>query len=158
MKLIFLDIDGVMNHENFNDRSRLHHGHAFCPVAVQNLREIIKRTGAKIILSSTWRRGMHQIEIRELFSNYDLDQYVLGKTGILENQIRGNEIKELLDGCDEDFVESFVILDDDDDMGELLPFLVLTTGADGIRVGLMAEQRERAIQILNEKTVAQTHQ
>jgi hypothetical protein len=147
MKLIFLDIDGVMNHEYFNDRSRLHRGHAFCPIAVQNLREIIKRTGANIILSSTWRRGMHQIEIRELFSNYDLDQYVLGKTGILENQIRGNEIKELLDGCDEDFVESFVILDDDD-MGELMPFLVQTVNEQGIRVGLMADQREEAIKIL----------
>jgi hypothetical protein len=148
MKLIFLDIDGVLNHEHFNDRSRLHRGHAICPVAVQNLREIIKRTGAKIILSSTWRRGIHQIEIRELFSHYDLDQYILGKIGILENQIRGNEIKELLDGCDEDFVESFVTLDDDDDMGDLLPFLVQTVNEQGIRVGLMADQREEAIKIL----------
>jgi hypothetical protein len=47
MKLIFLDIDGVMNYEHFYEHSCLHRGLAFCPIAVQNLREIIKRTGAK---------------------------------------------------------------------------------------------------------------
>lgn len=150
MKLIFLDIDGVLNHEYFYEHSRLHRGHGFCPVSVQNLREIIKRTGAKIILSSTWRRGMTMIDMQELFGWYDLDRYVVGKTPIFDGQIRGNEIKNLLDETSIE-IESFVILDDDEDMGELMPFLVLTKNTDGIRLGITDVHREQAIQILNAK-------
>jgi hypothetical protein len=67
MKLISLDIYGVMNHPNLFERSRVHQGQGFCPVAVQNLREIIKRTGVHIILSSTWRKGLNMIDMRLLF-------------------------------------------------------------------------------------------
>jgi hypothetical protein len=143
MKLIFLDIDGVMNHRNFFERSRLHELQEFCPVAVRNLREIIKRTGAYIVLSSTWRLGLSVIDIRLLFSHYDLDQYIIGKTPLMEDQIRGNEIKQLLSEVNAK-VESFVILDDDSDMGELLPYLIHCKDYSG----LSDERREEAIKIL----------
>jgi hypothetical protein len=143
MKLIFLDIDGVMNHRNYIVRSRLHELQEFCPIAVRNLREIIKRTGAKIVLSSTWRQGRTMKQLKTLFSCYDLDQYLIGKTPYLEDQIRGNEIKQFLDNVFEP-VESFVILDDDKDMGELLPHLVHCINFSG----LTDERREEAIRIL----------
>ena len=41
MRLIFLDIDGVMNHAEQKEKSRFHHGYSFCPNAVQSLKRII---------------------------------------------------------------------------------------------------------------------
>ncbi len=79
----------------------------------------------------------------ELFSWYDLQNYVIGRTPVLDDQIRGLEIQKWMD----DFtgIESFVILDDDADMGELLPYLVQTSQTHG----LTDEKRDEAINILN---------
>jgi predicted mannosyl-3-phosphoglycerate phosphatase (HAD superfamily) len=52
MKIIFLDIDGVLN--NYNT---LGEGLNWESNAVKILKRIIKETGAKVVLSSTWRRG-----------------------------------------------------------------------------------------------------
>lgn len=141
MKLIFLDIDGVMNHRNHMVRSRLHNMHEFCPVAVRNLREIIKRTGARIVISSTWRKFK---SIDYVMNCYDLDQYVVGKTPVIEDVIRGKEISAYL--SENPDVEKFVILDDDNDMGILLPELVHCIDYSG----LTDERREQAIQMLGE--------
>lgn len=148
MKIIFLDIDGVMNHRNFFERSRLHYLQEFCPVSVRNLREIIKRTDTKIVLSSTWRKNKSLEKIKELFSWYDLDQYIIGKTPVVENAIRGLEIKEFLSiseasGFD---IESFIIFDDDDDMGEYIDRLIHCVDYSG----LTDERREEAISLLGE--------
>jgi hypothetical protein len=141
MKLIFLDIDGVMNHRKHFVRSRLHDGQEFCPIAVRNLREILKRTGAKIVVSSTWRK-MGLTKIKELFRNYDMQQYIHGITPVIEDVIRGKEIQQYLIGLSD--VESYVILDDDDDMGDLLPRLVHTSQLDGLN----DEKREEVIRLL----------
>lgn len=140
MKLIFLDIDGVMNHRNYMIRSRLHAMQEFCPIAVRNLREIIKRTGAKIVISSTWRKFK---DIHHVMTCYDLDQYVVGKTPVIDDVIRGIEIKRFLYGFGKP-IDSFVILDDDADMGELLPQLVHCKNYSG----LTDDRREEAIALL----------
>lgn len=149
MKLIFLDIDGVMNHNNFFQRSRLHMGQEFCPVAVRNLREIIKRTDAKIVLSSTWRKGLSVGDIKTLFSWYDLDKYVVGKTPVLDEQIRGHEIQLFMDMLHHPIypIESFIIIDDDDDMGDLLPRLIHCANNSGLTTD---DRREYAIEMLGE--------
>lgn len=144
MKLIFLDIDGVMNHRNYMVRSRLHRAQEFCPIAVRNLREIIKRTHSKIVVSSTWRKHGHA-EIRAVLSWYDLHQYLFGITPVINDEIRGKEIQAFIDRyCNS--VESFIILDDDSDMGELLPRLIHCKNYSG----LTDERREEAIKKLEE--------
>ena len=61
MKVIFLDIDGVLNSETFskdNHKVYLATGEIKPDVdekAVQRLVTIIKETNAKIVLSSSWR-------------------------------------------------------------------------------------------------------
>ncbi|WP_310191385.1 HAD domain-containing protein [Bacillus sp. 3255] len=147
MKLIFLDIDGVMNHRNYMVRSRLHMMQEFCPVAVRNLREVVKRTGANIVLSSTWRKGLSIKEIKKLFSWYDLDKYVIGKTPVLDWEIRGKEIQLFMDEFKLQPIESFIILDDDDDMGKLLPHLIHCKSYSGF---VSDERREQAILLLGE--------
>ena len=67
MKIIFLDIDGVLNHQKFytdvsvskRRQSRMElgdeWGEAFCPVSTELLNELITKTGAKVVISSTKR-------------------------------------------------------------------------------------------------------
>ena len=50
-KVIFLDIDGVLNDEG-DEREK---GVVIEPYFVQNLFQIVDKTGAEIILSSSWR-------------------------------------------------------------------------------------------------------
>lgn len=145
MKLIFLDIDGVMNHRKHFVRSRLHEGQEFCPIAVRNLREIIKRTGAKIVVSSTWRK-MGQTRMKNILRSYDMHQYFYGLTPVIDEVIRGIEIQKFLEECGAE-VEQFVILDDDSDMGDLSNHLVHTSYIDGLN----DDKREEAILVLTQK-------
>lgn len=56
MKVIFLDLDGVLavNYQQEDD-----YGSGFHPAFVANLKSIIDATGAKIVVSSSWRKGGH---------------------------------------------------------------------------------------------------
>jgi hypothetical protein len=147
MKLIFLDIDGVMNHRDYFVRSRLHQLQEFCPISVRNLREIIKRTDANIVISSSWRLGGAK-EMKQILSCYDLDKYFVGLTPVINDGIRGLEIQAFIDAFPSlvEPIESFVILDDDKDMGDLLPHLVYCRYG-----GLNDDRREEAISILNKE-------
>jgi hypothetical protein len=71
LKIIFLDIDGVLNSNDWYVRREFEFpdeagktnpfydswGDMFDPIAVENLRKLIERTGAKIVVSSCWRHG-----------------------------------------------------------------------------------------------------
>lgn len=50
--VIFLDIDGVLNEEDYCDRRKVHEER------VERLAKIVHATGAEIVLSSSWRRGV----------------------------------------------------------------------------------------------------
>ena len=61
-KVLFLDIDGVLNTERQHDRCVNegiapvdNFGYAFDPIAVINLKKIIDDTGAGIVISSSWK-------------------------------------------------------------------------------------------------------
>ena len=66
MNYIFLDIDGVMNNrvdwmskvDNNTEQFRSHR--MFCDTAWQMLSNVVKKTEAKIILSSSWRIALTQ--------------------------------------------------------------------------------------------------
>lgn len=124
MKVIFLDIDGVLNvisqgHDN--------HGALFHPHLVDNLRSVIDSTGAKIVVSSTWRtRGLEKM--REMWKDRGLPGDIIGVTPdcsqLLDNGTcefldlveRGHEIQDWLKEHPE--VINYVIFDDDNDMLE----------------------------------------
>ena len=53
MKIVFLDIDGVLNCEG--SRSRCVGYRGIDDKKVENLAQIVKATGAKIVLISTWK-------------------------------------------------------------------------------------------------------
>jgi hypothetical protein len=133
MKIIFLDIDGVLN--NYNTLGeRL----SWESDSVKILKRIIKETGAKVVLSSTWRK----LKIyRDIIKN-DMKINYIGKTPVLWKK-RGIEIQEWLD--ENPGVEKFVILDDDSDMEHLMSHLLHIDG----EFGLTNEIADEAIKRLN---------
>lgn len=110
IKVIFLDIDGVLN----NDKSMMRHIHLD-----NELCQIVKRiktcTGAKIVISSAWRLIHSVKELQDMLFHVGLTSLILDKTDG-GGSIRGNEIQRWLDTHPE--VESYVILDDSCDMQE----------------------------------------
>lgn len=151
MKVIFLDIDGVMNNTPFIVKTQ--HGEGFDaymkkfePGCIKNLNKILGAVpDVKIVVSSSWRMYYKtNSSLRRLLMENDIDAgRLIGATpkrGI-HPDVRGNEIRHWLR---ENPVESFVILDDDSDMLELLPRLVQTDH----KKGLTEEDADKAIQML----------
>lgn len=111
IKVIFLDIDGVLNCKNTLYFFRGCFG--IDPYLVRILKRIISATNAKIVLSSTWRLDD---PFREEIKRHGID--FLDITPKLDS-IRGEEIKSWLENHPE--VEQYIILDDDSDFLEEQP-------------------------------------
>ena len=105
MKIIFLDVDGVLNCRNTFAYSTS--PFVLEPNFIKRLKLIIKKTGAKVVLSSVWRKWPEGRELLKQHFHY------IDETIILD-AIRGEEIKEWLSRHPR--VEKYAILDDDSDM------------------------------------------
>lgn len=122
VKVIFLDIDGVLNNSKhltelmellgrkqyFSIINQIHET-PFDYRSCKLLQELIKETEAEIVLSSTWRLNDNGIEIIEQYAGISIRD----TTPVL-NTIRGEEIKQYLDNHQE--ITEYIILDDDTDM------------------------------------------
>ncbi|GAB6888474.1 hypothetical protein JCM13304A_19730 [Desulfothermus okinawensis JCM 13304] len=135
MKIVFLDIDGVLQPSYYqrrfkHDLDKLQAGLAqkyndsgFLKLnkydigavyydwqlkAVENLKTLLNNTGAKIVLSSDWKRGRTLDELKRLFKIHDLDEFLIDTTPNMSN--RCEEIEDYL--ASHSSIEEFVILDD----------------------------------------------
>lgn len=137
MKVLFLDIDGVLN----SHRSAYafggfpfdvdKHRNRFDEVAVALVRNVCKASGAQIVLSSSWRTDKDWQRIGR-----GLDLPIVDRTPYLHPGPRGAEIAAWLAAHPE--IEDYAILDDDGDMlDEQRPFFVQTTHEDGVTFALM---------------------
>ena len=175
MKVLFLDIDGVLNSENWfayriycvknnmvnilmnfvdtDDRNIKHKLTMLDDRAIANLNRIIEETGCKVVLSSSWRSS---IESENIFTQnllklkgFKYEFYdVTPRLWFSDFSIRrGEEIKFWLDKESEKHeIESFVILDDDSDMlPEQMNNFIHVDG----QVGLTDRDALKAIEILN---------
>lgn len=159
MKVIFLDIDGVLNHESYyhwrydqivqNHKIFSYPYSEFSPDSVKQLNRILKETGAEIILSSTWRFDKMDY-LQNLFKEVGIEKPIRDITPDLYNVFnshccRGKEIEKFLNEHPE--ISKYVILDDDNDMEDYQrPFFVRTNAyADGLN----EERANKAIEILN---------
>lgn len=162
MKVIFLDIDGVLN---VYSKHRDKYGSIFHEPFVNNLARVIDETGAKIIISSTWRMGGLQ-RMLDMWEDRKLLGQVIGITPNLWRQVegedfherlqRGHEIQAVLDKMPE--ITSYVIFDDDNDMlkNQLGNFVYCSTNVNhpdcvDLGYGLTNECANKAIRILNKK-------
>lgn len=161
MKIIFLDIDGVLNSMNGLIKRG---GQSLMDLYVEHiaiLREILYITDARIVISSTWRKGRTVEQLKQLFYNYELpSKYIIDKTPSLKGKEivingktysdtkRGHEIEKWLEDNKELDIEEFVILDDDSDMANLMDKLVQTD----YDYGLTYIHAEEVIKRLSGKT------
>ncbi len=120
MKVIFLDIDGVLNSVMYDaERGDESRDTRIDMTRVALLAEIVKRTGAEIVLSSTWRddwdkdptvAGDDGKYIDKCLASYGLS--IMDKTPELDySDDRKDEIIAWL-VAREERIDSFVVLDD----------------------------------------------
>lgn len=162
IKVIFLDIDGVLNvyshdHDQFGSQFHKH--------LVENLRRVVDETGAKIVISSTWRFSGLQV-MKEMWEKRNLPGEVIDITPDLTDIYneenfewrsrieRGYEVEYWLNHHPE--VERYVIFDDDDDFldhqrGNFVRTANNINHPDCVAIGygLTSECANRAIRILN---------
>lgn len=138
---LFLDIDGVLvteKHLKTLPREEIMDelGLVFDPESSRNLKIIVEKTGAKIVVSSTWR--LEGLEfIRKVFKErLSLDVHAITPNF---NSIRGEEIAWFM----ERNPGTFIILDDDTDfLPEQLPFFIKIEG------GITSKDVEKACILL----------
>ena len=91
-KYIFLDIDGVLNSQDFvNELGKLWNGSQFDKKAIDRLNQITENTGAKIVISSTWRILYSFEELTNLLKKEGVKAEVIDVTPCL-NDSRQTEI------------------------------------------------------------------
>ena len=130
--IVFLDFDGVVNTiywsqgpDGVYNQNVFKSGHQELnnKQAIGWLNELYRQCPYDIVVSSTWRMGMSVEELQHLLLKSGLhpDIKVIGKTPVLHTE-RGEEIQRWID--DHSFTGNFIIVDDDSDMCELLPYLI----------------------------------
>ena len=190
MKIIFLDIDGVLNHQNWfsrrhkevnqNDVVSHYPFYEFDPESVEQLNRIIDETGAKVVVSSTWRLGRTITQLQEILDRVGFIGEVIDKTPNFHAKgtdndgerigytiPRGCEIDWWLDNkgkfqrinwsteeqqkyIDKSIVKNYIIIDDDSDMLYNQREHFIHTS---FMSGLTNELTDKAISILNKTLI-----
>lgn len=154
MKIIFLDFDGVMDTSYYdhilskegkpgNDE----YGTVFAPYCVQNLKRIIDKTGADIVVSSSWKYLMSYQDFLNMWNDRGLPGFVTDVTpNPIDRRNRGDEIDAWIEECRTEC--QYVIIDDleaNNFNKHQIPHLLIVNTF----FGLDEDTAERAIQILN---------
>lgn len=118
MKVIFLDVDGVLKEEDCNAE--------FKDDCFERLKEIVDATGAEIILDSSWRidywdfvENNYQTTDSQILDLYNhFEKYGLKVAGRTDDTLRSgpdsrpSEIRRWL--ANQPDIDNFCIIDDDD--------------------------------------------
>ncbi len=154
MKIIFLDFDGVIS--TYEKRWR------FDMKKLYLLKEIVDKTDAKIVVTSSWKRGFTEVDnfIKSFYNkprNKDLknvtifDWFANSIYDITDNNgsWRGDEIQRWIDKHNEE-IESYVILDDDSDFHDNQLFNFVQTDT---YEGITSREVKLCIKILNSELI-----
>lgn len=151
MKVIFLDIDGVLNSEDYVKRMgnvMLKYDYKIDPLAVARLNKIVNATKANIVVSSNWRIGyLNDLDaLVELLRKANIEGNIIDMTPFFPGfKPRWKEIRAWLHDHPE--ASSFLILDDIGDMGPLSHAHIKTD----YDYGLLDNHIKLGIHILNKK-------
>ncbi len=144
VKVIFLDFDGVLNSWDWWGRQPKHtrdqHRYLLDPAAIGLLNQLVMRTDAHVVISSSWRLNS-EMRPASTLCVCGFTGVILGQTAFLA-KARGHEIQRWLDEHAD--VETFVILDDDSDMVHLAERHIKTSQ----QTGLTQEDVDRAVKML----------
>ena len=158
MKILFLDIDGVLNSRAYDCRRNWNGQTSIDETRLPLVKEIVEKTGAEIVLTSTWRRHLDGTMnacdeageyVVRTFAKHGLR--IFSKTPDFgRGASRRGEVAAWLSEHGKT-VERFVILDECAcGWGELSSFYIHTNPQFGN--GLEEEHVIRAIAILNGET------
>jgi hypothetical protein len=128
MKVIFLDIDGVLNHMAFVIKKNANtinepplegfpqfQLNAIDSKSLSLVKKIVDKTDSKIVISSTWRINKSKDDFIRLFDRFGFPNApVIDCTPVTPDRTRGIEIDMWL--MNNSCVSNFIILDDDSDM------------------------------------------
>ncbi len=129
MRYLFLDIDGVLNHEEWYNSKRLKElaptfvrweQECFDPACVKRVNEILEETGAQLVVSSSWRSDTELPNIFKLLglpTDFMVTPLLVDEdsNGHLSWPTRGEEIEAFIN---EHPCNNYVIVDDDTDFTE----------------------------------------
>lgn len=174
MKVIFLDVDGVLIHDNYKNKETCHVDEE----KIKIIKKIVEETNSKIVITSTWRHPYidgtdinqpeydllikmlksHNIEIYDKTPVHKLKLLSNHEYEILKNEINSRfhplttRAGEIYTWLKDKEIESFLILDDDESEWEYFGLeknLIETSK----KYGITEKAIEKAINILNnEKT------
>lgn len=152
-KFIFLDFDGVLNTEQNRAEQALtgkdmsdEFGPLFSPKSVSCLGEIIERTNAQIVVSSSWSKLYDLDEIRQMWALRGLPGKIYGNLADYpEGKSRGEAIAQFMKYSGD---TPFIILDDEDD--SFLPKQKENLVRINSVTGISKKDVERAVAKLNE--------
>ena len=153
MKIIFLDIDGVISTHSskmeayrtqYECSSMQYQANHIDTKLVKNLKQLQGIMNAKIVISSAWRYSWSLNELRWFLQNRGniSPETVIATTLYRDDGSRGLEIREYLELHPE--ITDFIILDDDQDIEdapELVPWWIRTK----LEEGFTEEMLERAL-------------
>lgn len=164
-KYIFLDIDGVLNSEHTLDQTSEHDASIICDQYLENLRNIVEKTDAKLILSSSWRvyfgstiddtKHSYAVQLVQALAKHNLKLHDTTPfvKGLFSNE-RGLEIKKYID---QHKINNYVVIDDEEFSDfrthlDMSRFVQTTFGNETTTIeteGLNKKVAEKAIEILN---------
>lgn len=135
-RLLFLDIDGVLNNRAWLARRPTHEldselDEIKCnldPAPIARLNRVVRDTGCLLVLSSSWRCLNPLPMISQALRETGLETDLIGATP--ELGVRGVEIRAWLDASR--LAADFLIVDDEDELGALSAHLVRTSYETGL--------------------------
>lgn len=168
MKIIFLDIDGVLNsdiymasdayynevkaagckdHRGYEVVLKAHHTH-LDPAGIQLVNQLVEKSDATVVLSSTWRIRYSIDEMNTMLRGRGATFWISDVTPAkMSYRRRQGDIREYLEDLkDLDGVEpeAFVILDDLDEFPDMKEHFVCTPE----KTGITQEHVNQALKIL----------
>lgn len=134
MRIVFVDFDGVLNSELFYKNNSIKDiTDNIDPFCVRQLNAILEKTGAKVVVSSSWAKLMDDEELNRILTKHGFEGEIVGfvpslsLVGETESSAqasvpRGLEIKNWIE-TNQDIIgekcfnyNDYAILDDDSDM------------------------------------------
>ena len=154
MKVIFLDIDGVLNSEewdryvqSFTYGARFNSCYLLSQEMILRLQNVVFQTNAEIVLTSSWRTDEQAMcALTRQLSLYHLS--IRDSTLYSTYNTRADDINEWLRNNPN--VHSYVIVDDYDDGFSNDEVLVAHFVQTNYFQGLTSEEAEKIVKILNQ--------
>ena len=160
MKVIFLDVGGVIVHSGTLGKNRgespnssFYYLNQIDPACLLRVKRVIDATGAKVVISSTWRRwdapvtGIRRAFIDAGFNRVELRDILIGSTPFLPSEKREDEITAWLANHPE--VDQYFVIDD----GPIPGHPQLSNRPNHFEGGFLDVHADEAIQIMNKVQV-----